>query len=628
MRTNRITRLASLLGVVAFLLVGCGDDAPGGGSNNHNLNNVNDNSNYNTSCPPTLTAQGQTSFTIMAGAQIELTQRVADCNAAPLQSTLVSYTLAGSYGSATLSVLSAVSGSDGLASTTLTAGSAAGSFQVTATTPGATAVTYNVTVTVDPVGIIVVNMSYGGAKVFDTYQAYLFQNRACESVDPFNVAGAVMGAAPVSVITAHPTFPGVPPANNYAVAVVSSFNGDVLGFGCVNNLVVTAGQTTTASVTITDLPVRFNGLYYLDNHFDLTNALPPSVSTVLHIFDEMTDDHSLAGDFVNHQYGLDPAAFILDMIFRQFCCWEATGTNPTWDTCRNQATTHPYGDLRALYDQNFQSWSGAQPIMSGACGALDQQFNGLAVHQHAQQYLQDLIDQYVPDAVTKILQIVGDLARVFTQMHIHSELTVADVFITKTGDFTHVLKTLEIEVHDLEGVAHTFFVDLAGAGMTNLTYSGSTSATDVRLNIPPHDFILKFGKLVQYIYLNYILQLFNVTNTAELLGTIINCNTVGGWLYDFLVNDVGINIFAEQDLINYCTMGLTMAGNYIDDNIDDWIAVDATFSLQGHADAGQLDAGRIAHTLVNGVWNGTIEEGTWNAPFTGTFTGTKTNPNP
>ncbi len=622
---RRLFRMASLVGIVAFLAAGCGDDAPGGGNNN-----ANSNANINQDCLPQMSIQGANQIDLMINAEVDLTVLVQDCNGDAIPGAVVSYDLGGNNGGAALSVMSSVTGSDGLASTTLTAGGSDADFTITASTPGASDVTWTVKVTTDPIGLIVVNMTYGGQKVFDKFESYLFQNHACGSLDPFNIQGAVMGAAPVTTISAHPQFPGVPEGSNYSVAVVASFQGEVLSWGCVDALNVSPGQITDADVTIDDIPVTFNGLYYLDNHFDMTNALPPSVSTILHIFDEMTDDHSLDGDSANNEYGLDPAAFLLDFIFRQFCKWECLpGENDT--NCSE--INHDSGDLEALYQHPFNTWSGAQPVFTGSCGILTTGIGSVGTppqaHKWAQQEIQDLIDTWVPDLALNILQMVGDLSRVFTQMHIHSELTVDDIDISKQGNFLHELKTLEIELTDWNGTAHTYQIDLEQAGMSNVSYSGSTTASDITLTIPPHDFQLEFGKLLQYVYLNYMLPLLGYTSTADMLWHdssdpndtgLIDCGPVGQWLHDT------IGFFDASEYENYCGIGLTAAGDFIDNSMADWVDVTATLTLQGTADAGDLDDQRVALTLVDGEWNGTMAEGTWSAPFTGTFTGTKTAP--
>lgn len=624
----RLSRLAAFIGVAAFLAAGCGDDAPGGTNTNHN-------GNFNQNCPPALAIQGATQVQLMVNAQVDLAVRVTDCESQPLSGTIVTYTVDGSAGGAVLSVASAVTSGDGLASVTLTAGDSDATFHVTASTPGAVAVVWDITVTTDPIGLISVNMSYTGDKVFDQFDSYLFQDHACASVDPFNIQGAAMGAAPVATLSAHPQFPGVPVGSNYSVAVVASFGGEVIGFGCVDALNVTAGQITEADVVIADLPVRFDGLYYLDNHFDLTGALPPSVASVLRILDEMTDDHDLDGNATTDQWGLDPAAFLLDFVFRQFCCWTADDTDPNqtgiqadWDSCSAQSFKHDYGDLEVLYQEDFQSWDGAQPRVTGSCGILDQAISGQDLNRYAQDYVQGYIDDYVPDFVTNLLQMVGDLARVFTQMHIYSELNVSDIYLHKQGNFTHELKTLVVELHDQNGTLHTFLVDLASAGMSNTSYSGSTEATDVTLTIPTHSFTLELGKLVQYVYLNYLLPLFGVTDTAGLLAQWIDCSVVGAWLYDQINSISGTlgGLITSADVVGYCNSGLQAAGNYIDTSMDDWISAAADFQLSGTCDGDEVDADRVAQSLVNGAWNGVITENSFTASFSGTFTGSRNPP--
>ncbi len=76
---------------------------------------------------------------------------------------------------------------------------------------------------------------------------------------------------------------------------------------------------------------------------------------------------------------------------------------------------------------------------------------------------------------------------------------------------------------------------------------------------------------------------------------------------------------------SFCTTGLNVAGAYIDSNMASWIGGDTQFTLQGTADADQLDVRRIATSLKNGVWTGHWSDANdgANASFPGTFTGVR-----
>jgi hypothetical protein len=177
-------------------------------------------------------------------------------------------------------------------------------------------------------------------------------------------------------------------------------------------------------------------------------------------------------------------------------------------------------------------------------------------------------------------------------------------------------------------------VDLQAAGVGTLSYSGNTSVVADDLQIPSHTFSLKFGKLVQYVYANYLLPLLGCpapnNTTACLFQKLVNCTSVGQWLHDscdsvaesltggFLSCPINATQFA-----NFCGTGLQMAGNFIDVSMADWIGGDTQFTLAGSAEADKLDGHRVATTLKNGVWSGHWVDGTSSADFPGTFTGAR-----
>ena len=582
----------------------------------------------NDGCLASLSILSGQNQTLNVGQTAQLTVRYADCHDAAVVDGNVSFSVVGDAADARLSVRNATTDTAGEVSVELTAGYEGAEFSVVAEALRATSVTFFVDVIPEPTGAIEVSLRYEGEEPHDVFDVSLHDG-PCDVVDPFAPADTVRAATSVSRLTYRPTFTGVPTGSNHAVAVQASNGDDVLGSGCVDSILVIGGQTTTVSVTISDLPVVFSGVYTLDNELDLAAALPPSISSTLHIFDEMTDDNDLYGDHVTEDYGLDPAAFLLDFVYREFCCWEATGGN-LFAECREQPMTHPLGDLSQIYIKDFQFWNGAQPNIDGACGVLEE--NNIITNTlgytslDVQQQVQDLILSSVPEAGLRLLEMSGDLSRAFTQMQIISELTILDVSEHKDGNFTHELKTMIVDVHDLDGVLHTTEFELAAAGLTSLSHTGVTTVVDGRLQIPEHDFQLDFGSLLLYVYQNVMLPMLECdpdwdgvhepcASTTDLFATWIDCDSVGSWL--------GQLVGGLADFSVLCDWGLLAAGAYVDEEIRSSIDAETIVSLAGECEASELGERREAVTLVNGTWAGTLTEDTYTADFSGTFSGTR-----
>jgi len=612
----------SVLGALALMtgavLWGCSGNDAGVGADGGD-------GNWPGNCQPQLYLVSAQHVIVPMGMSAELKVRYA-CGGTPLPGSLVGFAIEGEAKGSALSSSNVQTDAEGVATVTLLAGNAPTSFEVHVSAEHAQTLVIDVDVSSPTNGTIVVFMKYGGQIAFNEFKAYLFEGRDCTAIDPFAVTGAMREAPAVAALSATPTFTEVPARTNYTVAVVAKQQGKVLGYGCTPGLIVNGGQTTNADVTINDIPITYQGVYLLDNHFDMAGTLPPDVANIVHIFDEMSDDHEVEGSVAKDQWGIDPAAFLLDFVYRQFCKWECTNANPSWDDCT--PGTHPTGDLKETYRRlqgktAFMNWSGCQPRVTALCGILDP-FWGVT------QFVQQQVQATIPAELINISEVVGDIARAIDKMHVTSTLSLVDVRPGRQGNFTHTLKTMLLDLHDLNGTVHHYEVDLAAAGVGNLSYSGNTTTQNDELLIPEHTFLLKFGLLFQYIYKNYLLPLLGCqppnNTTACLFGKIVNCQDVGQWLYDGCTDMFGVGIcpVSASDFASYCTAGLTVAGTYVDATMATWISDETRFTLQGSASAGTLNDHREALTLKDGVWHGRwdVQSGQ-GKPFPGTFTGTR-----
>ena len=454
---------------------------------------------------------------------------------------------------------------------------------------------------------------YDGTPFFNEVTAYVFEGNACGGVgdlDPESAPYASPSAPNLSTVL---SLPGVPAGPKYVAYVKATGPGGILAFGC-NAGVELAGEITSINVALESIPVSFDGVYELDNLLELGLSLPPSIETTLAVLNEMSDDHDLQNAYPNNgQYGEDPAAFLLDFVYRQFCCWEAIGPEASWDSCRDQEFTHAFGDLTALYLEDFTKWLGAWPVFTGLCGGLE-----YGVNEYLQSEVMNLLDKYAPGMADFVMGVPEDLSEALRHMTIVSQLTTTGVHLSSTGGYTHELVSMKVVLHDMDGESHAFDFLLADAGLTSLSQSGTTTADGKILLIPAHSFQLEFGKLLQHIYLKGLLQIFGYTSTEEMLNGWIDCHEVAVYLEDKISD---FDLIDEEDYEEYCHKGLEEAGEYIEDAIEEAVEAVTILHLQGTAVAGEVDNAHVAVTLVDGVWQGSWEEDGQSGEFPGFFTG-------
>ena len=579
-------------------------------------------------CDNTFESTGPTTLVVGREERISLSVNLSDCNGVGVESATFDFAIVGEPRGSELRNTSARTDRNGDAAVTLITGTLNATFEVEVTAPDLQPVVFTINVMGEANGDISVVLADRTAAELNDASVFLFEDVSCDDIDRFDPLGASLIEEPVG-FGPPAIFESLIPGGAYVVAAQGRVEGDVMGFGCVEAIEVADGMITDVTVELKLIPIRYSGLYELDNEFDLAGVLPSSVESTLRILDELSDDHSLAGNPVEDEWGVDPAAFVLDYVYREVCCWEAVDSNPDapgfqgdWDSCRSQEFTHAIGDLRQLYTEDFSSWDGAQSRIITACTLLQ------AGNTAVQTQVQELITDNVPDIALRLVDIAGDLARAFTEMHIISELTVGEVAVGKNGTFTHELVTMIVELHDLDGDVGIYEFDLAEAGLENLEYSSETTAQEGDiLVIPEHSFRLDFGRLLRFVFTDILLPTLDCDrdhdgttepceSTADLVGTWIDCGEVAEWL------DGSIGLFPISTYESFCEVGVTAAGGAIEGAIESSVDAETVLTLQGTTVAGDVDANREALSLVDGVWEGTlVEDEESYGEFPGVFTG-------
>lgn len=554
---------------------------------------------------------GPSTFTMRYDEEVELTVRYLFPSGDAISGAPISFEVEGDPAGSQLSARSTTTGGDGQATMRLRSGTIGTGFVVKARSPRNQELSFMISVSDDDRGSISIDMSYRGETTFERFTPYLFRDVDCATLDPESLPMAVQVGSPVNRVGDRAGLTGVTPDTGYIVAVTALSEGQVRGFGCATDVGVENRTETLVSMEILDVEPRVNfiGTYDLNNRFDFGGALPPSVDLALNILDELTDDQDINGNEATMDFGQDPGAFITDFAMRQTCAWECRA-GEDYDSCSED--NHRYGDISALYLENFTSWSGAEARFTFGCGAWE------IANRTAQEFINRQIGTSVPEIVLRLIDSLGDVSRAVTQSHILSELTL-DVVREGKVPLIHELRTMQVTLRDLGGMEHIVEIDLADVGLRSLRTSAMGTAVGSTLQIPAHSFQLHFGMLVRYVYLNALLPLFGFTSTADMLASWIDCGSVADGLVDATMGSSFR--LSRMQYLDACTRGIELAGGAVDDGLAGLIDEDALLTLSGSARAADVSTSNVAQRLEMGMWTGGFDESGMSGTIAGTFTG-------
>lgn len=164
-----------------------------------------------------------------------------------------------------------------------------------------TAGTISHTVTIEPVAIapLEVSLTYSGASAAASYALRLYKQTGgkptCAELDPDQTGGlptANLALGPYSLIE-KATVGALPDlktdgTQTWAIRVIGPPTGTTLVSGCTQGVEVKYGETKAISVTLTDLPLRWEGVYLLttsaDMHTGISGKAGDIVSFVIGLF--------------------------------------------------------------------------------------------------------------------------------------------------------------------------------------------------------------------------------------------------------------------------------------------------------------------------------------------------------
>jgi hypothetical protein len=616
-----------------FLLAACADSAPSKGSDGDagaGGTGVIPTGGMMPTAPPTapgtdppepgsatLQVVGETTYAMGYNSRLDLRVRYFDATAQPKANAMVSASMidvasgadvtGAGLGGTTLGASTAVTDAGGDALFTLNAGGNDVEFYVKFTAPGVTedpADQVRVRVQRAGEGTLVVKAQYvahgrngGGRYTFRelTSARVSIYNQSCDALlappaTPQRLPPAHLQLNPImpfDAVNNQATQEGLNAGAMFSVvAVALTADNTVLAFGCVTGVTIVGGEDTVVQVPLLDLPLQYKGEYQVVHRFDLTDMLTNSGVPALETVDQVLEVIGILGN--------------------------ANGD-------RGQALIDLFCDL--------------VDVGQGICDAV-----GLV----GGRVIDNLIEMYVPAEILNVLNIVGDIYSIVSDLTIVGELVLnpneADVnllqadnrwqkfqFVWRNGCMdpnpANCIKQFDIGP---EGEARPI------AGLFDATICDTSAPADQRpaecpmslmvtqILIPEHSFNVHYGTILLAVAEQWIIPAVlgatggvpveGPVSVQDLLGQLLPCESIN--------NSIGAgSTFCEDVLVTALADLIVQQLSRLDLEVNQ-------FTLRGSVEPADTNADLNIDRLNNGVWTGEIAF-TADAmiPFRGCFTG-------
>jgi hypothetical protein len=361
--------------------------------------------------------------------------------------------------------------------------------------------------------------------------------------------------------------------------------GVVLAFGCVTGVTVVGGEDTVVQVPLLDLPLQYKGEYQLIHRFDLTDMLTNSGVPALETVDQVLEVIGIIGNA---------------------------------DGQRGQALIDLFCDL--------------VDVGQGICDAV-----GLV----GGRVIDNLIEQYVPAEILNVLNIVGDIYSIVSDLTIVGELVLnpheedanlleADnrwqkfQFVWRNGCMdpnpANCIRQFDIgpegESRPIAGLFDAIVCDLSQPA------EGRPAACPASLNvtqimIPEHSFTIRYGTILLAVAEQWIIPaILNATGqpaegevtVQQLLEQLLPCESIN--------NSIGAgSTFCEDVLVAALSDLIVQQLGRLDLEVNQ-------FTLSGFVEPADTDADLNIDRLNKGVWTGQIAfTADTTIPFRGCFSG-------
>lgn len=480
-----------------------------------------------------------------------------------------------------LRTLSATTDANGRAVFDLQGGNLPVDFQVKATAAGAADVFWNAFVTQPGQGTLQVKATFDEATSRYGYvdlsraRITLFDNQNCTALNrtPTELLGALLEEYinPFNAVRNQATIRELGDGARFSVAVQGQTATDAtVTFGCVDNVAIVGGQVTTVDVPLTDLPIQFKGVYLVESQFDLTSLLNNAENDTLRTVGAVLRVvGAIGGGIGDGEYPRGNA--IIDLI------------------C-------DYADLG-----------------DGTCATI----RGFGA-----RLIDEVINNTIPAQVLDVLNIIGDIYRIVSELTIVGEFEFINAFpdadnMLAGNDhrwqaFKFVWRN-NCPFNTLEECTRTFGNQELGLDRRAIAGVFDAELEGAQMHIMPHSMTLKYGVIILGLAETWIIP--SILNTQgpvtieDLLNTLIPCEDVNDALsgnpQSGLCEDVFVQALSELlvDQISRLEFDLDQ------------------FNLEGWVTPGDTTGDLSIDSLPDGEWTGTVTIGGDDFTFDGTFRG-------
>lgn len=473
--------------------------------------------------------------TLIPGETADVTLQVVDEDGAAIDGATIALALDNI--SAGLSATSVVTGSTGRAQVQLE-GVAAGTATLTATTPYAQTLTVPVTVEIPPFGNV--NVSLVDETRIEVTSTVLYAWYGDTAPTCATVADGAAPPASVQVtVGALPTthqLTDVAHGAEVTIVAVSHGNADlVVASDCREGLAVVGGQTTSATLTLTQNPTTLDGDYDVLMHLQLGDALPDPYEGYVGTATAVLSDPA---GYAAYQ----ALKAVDDQLGTSFIAWD-------------QAETPPY----ASYDE-----VSSNPGTFGTWGV-------------ARDYIDAELASRLGQPYDDVTTVGGDLRDVVTDFEVGSRFEVTEtapgeVQVTERWNALVFEWSLGCADGDVACARHAVQTEDLQLSATDVTYGGlvdripsETETERFLLRGSAHSMSFRYGAVVTAAMEQVVFPSLPGGLAADDLGgvlaNLIDCSEVGA----ALANAIGFGTSGMYE--GFCDTGIALAASEIENQV-------------------------------------------------------------
>jgi hypothetical protein len=306
-------------------------------------------------------------------------------------------------------------------------------------------------------------------------------------------------------------------------------------------------------------PLDATGKYKMLSTFDIATNVPGTAGTIVNDIIDATDSPD------------DPTNWVLTQLVNQL----------------------PNGTIKTLLE-------GAIPFVSG--------------------YLNDRVLDWAPDFVTTMVQVGNDFGDITKHFGLNETLDITGGGVDGNYSATRTSLGAHFVIN-----TQTFDLGFSDYQIANVVVPGIGITMDAtgKLAVAMHELPLPYGGIIHMGLDAAVIPMVdaNAHNLGELLADKIDCQAVGQYINDALVEELGFGPGATA-MATACTAGLNAGANAIYAKINAISATALEFDVDGTAKAADTNHDYKIDALQTGKWEGTLSyAGTpaplAPAPFTG-----------